>query len=853
MADQAESDAAILAALRASTDAIQADLQARLDETTANLATRSEELLETRRELEKVQAKLEATQNVCDARIAQIEAELRASEAELKGKIETLTADVKAAAAEARAKTAEIASIRVEHENRLEQAIARVTREGVDAKREALETLEAEWSERMTTTAQGFAERENLLLLKASTLEKTLRDTTRDHEDATNAARAARAESEAGLEQSKIAAIMECNTQAAAARAEMERVLHDEKEAELEHVRRDCAAHEAEALREAIALANEEGEKKLADGMLVARSETEKLLQSIEVEHDAKSEFEAKEALRMQNIALAQLAEVHRKKMLEAGHMGERDVREAIERTWKEAEEKAAGQINEAIEEAEARAAVELDQRLRAAHSKAEEALQRCVATSASSLVCVVGPALSFPLVLTRARSVLHCSPSPSPFSTAPRPPTLLHSYKAEAAVEMAKALDAAEQQFFEEKNTALGRAAQQREEAVEAERVKTNAEKREKEETQVMLDDTSRKLEESEDLNYDITNTMNSLRQAGSVQRLWCTMLVMRTIRAMKSQQTTQNTLRVAQLRKLTQRFGDELRETKQREDDFRTNLKKKEIALKESSQEVTDLTFMKSQMEDTLMNHKRDLMMDHKAESTVIQADIDELHEQRRMVEVKRLKLLGDVSAMSGNVHTLEDELRELSKTSAIKDGQVDLAHAAKKRRLDKQCVHTHSHTARRPRPILPRRPTLLAAHRAQFFRSLYLSSIRPSPPYSSLDQIQGCAAEIGARDDEPQEGRGGAGGAPEAGPLEGGPPEAHGGEPRARAHGAAAEASHDYLIRWAACDGGGRADVCRRGMRTRRRRRSAWAHVGIPTPPPREQSESERHRPPGITTEC
>ena len=209
------------------------------------------------------------------------------------------------------------------------------------------------------------------------------------------------------------------------------------------------------------------------------------------------------------------------------------------------------------------------------------------------------------------------------------------------------------------------------------------------KEETQGMLDDTSRKLEESEDLNYDITNTMNTLRQAGSVQRLWCTMLVMRTIRAMKSQQKQQNTLRTAQLRKLTQRFGDELRETKQREDDFRTNLKKKEVALKSASQEVNDLTFMKNQMEDTLMNHKRDLMMDHKAESTVIQADIDELTEQRRQIDVQRLHLLGDVSGMQGNVHTLEDELRELSKTSAIKDGQVDLAHAAKKRRLDKQCV--------------------------------------------------------------------------------------------------------------------------------------------------------------------
>ena len=420
MADQAESDAAILAALRASTDAIQADLQSRLDETTANLATRSEELLETQRELEKVQAKLEATQNVCDARIAQIEAELRASEAELKGKIETLTADVKAAAAEARAKTAEIASIRVEHENRMEQAIARATQEGVDAKREALETLEAEWSERMTTTAQGFAERENLLLLKASTLEKTLRDTTRDHEDATNAARAARAEAEAALEQSKIAAIMECNTQAAAARAEMERVLHDEKEAELEHVRRDCAAHEAEALREAIALANEEGEKKLADGMIVARDETEKLLQSIEVEHNAKSEFEAKEALRMQNIALAQLAEVHRKKMLEAGHMGERDVREAIERTWKEAEEKAAGQINEAVEEAESRAAVELDQRLRAAHSKAEEALQRCVATPAS--LCACSPLDPLSSSCTHARAFCFASLSRPPPLRLPPP-----------------------------------------------------------------------------------------------------------------------------------------------------------------------------------------------------------------------------------------------------------------------------------------------------------------------------------------------------------------------------------------------------------------------------------------------
>jgi len=89
--------------------------------------------------------------------------------------------------------------------------------------------------------------------------------------------------------------------------------------------------------------------------------------------------------------------------------------------------------------------------------------------------------------------------------------------------------------------------------------------------------------------------------------------------------------------------------------------------------------------EIKDTLMNHKRETLMQHKIKSTVIQNDLALLSEQREELDGIRAGLLEEMNIMEKGVDELEIEIREHTKNSAIKDGRVNVAFAKKKRRLD------------------------------------------------------------------------------------------------------------------------------------------------------------------------
>merc|ERR1711998_269076 len=91
--------------------------------------------------------------------------------------------------------------------------------------------------------------------------------------------------------------------------------------------------------------------------------------------------------------------------------------------------------------------------------------------------------------------------------------------------------------------------------------------------------------------------------------------------------------------------------------------------------------------QMHDTLVNHKRDVLMEHKVQSGVVHEELQQLASQREEIEAQKDELQQQLTTMESGVQALEEQLHEHSRSSAIQDGRVNVAHARKKKRLDEE----------------------------------------------------------------------------------------------------------------------------------------------------------------------
>ena len=91
--------------------------------------------------------------------------------------------------------------------------------------------------------------------------------------------------------------------------------------------------------------------------------------------------------------------------------------------------------------------------------------------------------------------------------------------------------------------------------------------------------------------------------------------------------------------------------------------------------------------EMHGVLVNHKREVLMQHKVESEVLQSDLQLLLEQTDEVEAVKGRLQDETALTEEQVVELEEQIRQHGKTSAIKDGRVNPAHKAKRARLDEE----------------------------------------------------------------------------------------------------------------------------------------------------------------------
>ena len=119
--------------------------------------------------------------------------------------------------------------------------------------------------------------------------------------------------------------------------------------------------------------------------------------------------------------------------------------------------------------------------------------------------------------------------------------------------------------------------------------------------------------------------------------------------------------------------------------------------IHLAEAQALINDSDEWRTQMHDTLVNHKREALVQHKTQSANLQHQLEAVSLERDGLEHRKDKLLDELGEMEEAIKSLEEQIRQNSNKSAITDGRVNVAHARKKKRLDEEyevlleAVHT------------------------------------------------------------------------------------------------------------------------------------------------------------------
>ena len=85
------------------------------------------------------------------------------------------------------------------------------------------------------------------------------------------------------------------------------------------------------------------------------------------------------------------------------------------------------------------------------------------------------------------------------------------------------------------------------------------------------------------------------------------------------------------------------------------------------------------------TLLNHRRDELLQHKVKSKDVSNKLDDVMERVEGFELKREKALEIMNSYEDGLRNVERQLQEHSQVSALQGGKVNLNHARKKRKLD------------------------------------------------------------------------------------------------------------------------------------------------------------------------
>lgn len=234
-------------------------------------------------------------------------------------------------------------------------------------------------------------------------------------------------------------------------------------------------------------------------------------------------------------------------------------------------------------------------------------------------------------------------------------------------------ALEECEQEASREQQRALDQMQEESEKLIVKVEQAMETLKREKEGTEGELEEVKRQLEESEDSVFDLQNAAQKLKQQIAQQKL-----------DVEEREAAARAEQEHQLALARKQAGEEATRVKKA---HAQKMSRVQADLQEAQVDSMEAARRMESMHDTLVNHKREVLLEHKIQSEVIQSDIKLLLDQTDEVENVKDSLQKEMGSMEQGVQDLEEQMRAVAKESAIKDGRVNVAHAKKKRRLDQE----------------------------------------------------------------------------------------------------------------------------------------------------------------------
>ena len=190
--------------------------------------------------------------------------------------------------------------------------------------------------------------------------------------------------------------------------------------------------------------------------------------------------------------------------------------------------------------------------------------------------------------------------------------------------------------------------------------------------------------LQDSEDMAYDLQTALEKTRKMGGMQRLAVWIWQLRAASVFAKQKQKIETSFKTSAEKRAKRHAGEVKT-------LQKQITKADTLMEEYEK-------MRFAMRDCLVNHKREALMEHKVNSTVLQSDLAKLADKRESVESLRASVAVEIAGLQGQVKDLESQMIALSKVSAIQDGKINVSHAKRKRRLDREFEHLLEQSAER-----------------------------------------------------------------------------------------------------------------------------------------------------------
>ncbi|GBG29178.1 Copine-2 [Hondaea fermentalgiana] len=201
-------------------------------------------------------------------------------------------------------------------------------------------------------------------------------------------------------------------------------------------------------------------------------------------------------------------------------------------------------------------------------------------------------------------------------------------------------------------------------------------------------LEKANAALEEAEDLAFDLQGRVERLEQAGRYFAL---------------KQKLEHGRTVAGFCRLKQRLeASTAKHIAEAEKRVNNQVERHEAQTQRAEDATRTLEKSRRRMHDILVNHKREDLLQHKVETGVIQDDLKKLQHSREALEKQREQLQRDVGYLEGQIRGVEQQLEQLSKVSAVQDGQINVTHAKRKRRLDQEFEHLLDRVAHQRKQI-------------------------------------------------------------------------------------------------------------------------------------------------------